>query len=64
MCVNIQSYEMLYLYNDNVIFYQAKSFIIYMSEQPTEILILKIEFLSESQLLHCVTPNSNTNQLG
>ena len=31
-----------------------------MPEQPIEISLVKIELLSKT-LLHCVTPNSNTN---
>ena len=42
--------------NENAIFYQAKSFTFYMSEQPIEILLVKIKLLSKI-LLHCVIPN-------
>ena len=38
------------LFNEDVLFYQVKSFIIFMSEQPIELLFVRIKFLSKIQL--------------
>ena len=46
--------------NENVIFYHAKSFMVYNVRATFVLSLGKIELLSKT-LLHCVAPNSNTN---
>ena len=50
---------MLELLNENVIVTEQSHLCFIMSEQPIELLLVKIKLMSET-LLHCVTPNNNT----
>ena len=50
---------MLLLFDEKAIFYSAKSLCSIMPEQPIELPLLNIEFLTKT-LLHCLTSNNNT----
>ena len=52
---------MLLLFDEKAIFYSAKSLCSIMPEQPIELPLLNIEFLTKT-LLHCLTSNNNTHE--
>ena len=38
----------MYLFNEDLMFYQEKSFIVYISEQRIELLLVKMKFMNKT----------------
>ena len=48
VCYYLELCNAMYLFNEDLMFYQEKSFIVYISDQRIELLLVKMKFMNKT----------------